>query len=657
MKYRCFSGGPSQGQEIDGEAGENPARYRHCDSGPRERDGQPDCQPEGVFKHPRITDIEIERMLYQSMPLRGSRRSAHALLALLAAISVRAEERKAEFEPLIISALRVPRDAAVVTSAVTLLDPEALQDQGIFQLRDALNAVPGVISISTGGQTGAIGSLLIRGTTTNYSQVVVDGMRLSDSTTPLGNILSASRVNDVGSIEVLRGPQGAIYGGESIGGVLWLETPRGSGDPHGTSRIEGGAFHSLATHSTFQGETRGLSYFLSGGYEETENDGPHEAFHQGNTSLRLEGKVDEVWTIGSTFRGLDNFYDDHGNSDNRVDSELATAYATGRISDCWTTRFHAGYQQEFYDNDSEYGNYGADIRAGSISCDHEIVLAETLRLLAGMYGHQSAFKNTIETADSRDRYGIHTALEWNIGADLTTTAAVRWEDYDAYGDEFTWRFGSIYKIHGADTSLRSGIGTSFRSPSYLDLFGSTYGGGNPDLVAESSLGWDLGLEQKIGSHHTVEITGFRNKITDRIQSYPTPPINIPGESTTGGLEIGLRGSGLEESLGYRVAWTYLHKSLSDQPRNAATASVDWKPTGSSLVGIGATHLSDHSWGGDSLESYTILRIYSYYQISSRTKIHLRLENALDKSHELASFSGSAIKGPGAGLYGGLTLDW
>ena len=59
-EIRLSSGRPSQGQEIDGEAGEIPARYRHCDSGTRERDGQPDCQPEGVFRRLRYTDIETK---------------------------------------------------------------------------------------------------------------------------------------------------------------------------------------------------------------------------------------------------------------------------------------------------------------------------------------------------------------------------------------------------------------------------------------------------------------------------------------------------------------------------------------------------------------------------------------------------------------------
>ncbi|MES2475531.1 MAG: TonB-dependent receptor [Verrucomicrobiota bacterium] len=602
------------------------------------------------------------------LPHRGTCRSALALLALLVPFSATAEEAPLKqepapaenakpLEPLVVSALRVPQDPAKVTSSVTVLEPDALQDQGLYQLRDALNQSPGVISTSTGGQTGALGSLFIRGTTTAYSQVVVDGMRLGDSTTPMGNFLAASRTYDVGRIEVLRGPQGAIYGGESIGGVLWLETPRGSGAPSGSATVEAGSFNSLDTHATFQGTLGKLSYFLGGGYQETDNDTADQDFHQGNVALRLEGELSDVWIVGTTYRGVDSYYNNLGNSDDRLDGSLVTLYATGEISTAWTARFHAGYQQEFYDSDSSFGNYGTDLRAGSFSTDQEITLAEDVRLLAGAYVHQSSFENTIGTDESRERYGLHAVLEWDILENLTTTAAVRWEDYDAYGDETTWRFGSIYNIVASGTSLRGGVGSSFRAPSYLDLFGSSFGAGNPNLDAESSLGWDLGIGQEIGKHHLLELTWFDNQITDQIQAFPTPPVNLSGDTSTNGLELGLRGSWLENALNYRIAWTYLHESLSDQPRNAVTTSIDWAPADKVLVGVGATGLSDHSWGGDPIDGYIITRLYGSYQLTKNVKLHARVENALNEDYQLASFFGSPIQGAGSGIYAGITVDW
>lgn len=604
-------------------------------------------------------------------------RAVLAGLCLLPASNLIAEEEPSTLEAMIVSALRTPREASTVTSTVTALDPSELETQGILQLRDALNASPGVISTSTGGQTGAIGSLFIRGTRTADSLVVIDGMRLSDSNSPLGNLLSAGRTYDVGSVEVLRGPQGAIYGGESIGGVVWMETPRGSGKPGGSATFEAGSFDSAAARAMFQGKTGDVSYHLSGGYEETDNDGPDQHFHQGSTALRVEGKVDPIWTVGTTFRSVDLFYQNAGGyetpfgSDDHLDTALATIYANGRISDRWTARFHAGYHQESYDSDyldawsNTPMNYGSDLEAFSLSTDHEITLADNLRLLSGAFLHQDSYKVTNGVDESGERYGLHSVLEWDALDNLTHTAALRWEDYDSFGDEFTWRLGSIYRFEKSGTSIRAGAGKSFRGPSYTDLYyESSWYEPNPNLKAQTAIGWDAGIEQMIDDHHVFEVTWFSNRIKDAIDSYSDPEgdyiytaENIPGKTTTDGLELGLRGDWFENELSYRLAWTYLHESLSDQPRNATTAALDWKPVDKVLVGIGATYLSDHSWGGDPLESYTLFRIHGSYQLTEKVKLHARVENLLDEDYELYSGYGSTIEGAGTGFYAGVTIDW
>ena len=86
-------------------------------------------------------------------------------------------EIESELDTLVISAWRLPGKVSEATSAVTAINPRELEERGILDLRQALNEVPGVIATSTSGQTGAIGSVFIRGTTTSYSQLVVDCMR------------------------------------------------------------------------------------------------------------------------------------------------------------------------------------------------------------------------------------------------------------------------------------------------------------------------------------------------------------------------------------------------------------------------------------------------------------------------------------------------
>ena len=119
--------------------------------------------------------------------------------------------------------------------------------------------------------------------------------------------LAATRTYDVGNIEVLRGPQAAIYGGESIGGVLWMETPYGSESPHGATTFEAGSFNSLSAQSACSKANPAISPTTSpADTRKPIMTRQTNSFHQGNTALRVEGKIDPVWTVGTTFRAVDS---------------------------------------------------------------------------------------------------------------------------------------------------------------------------------------------------------------------------------------------------------------------------------------------------------------------------------------------------------------
>lgn len=588
-------------------------------------------------------------------------------VGLVAAPLVTAEVEN-ELGDIVVSALRFPNQASKTTSSVTVLDPLDLQQRGIYDLTTALNEVPGVIATSTAGQSGAIGSLFIRGTTTNYSQVVVDGVRLSDATAPLGNFLGTSRIQEIGRIEVLRGPQSAIYGGEAVGGVIWLETPRGEGTPGGTFSVEGGSFGSLSTHASASGKTGDLSWFLGGGYDLSENDARNSDWNQGSGALRLEWQATPDLILGGTFRETDSRFETGANGTvDRLDSQLATIYANWRINEVWTARVLAGLYVERFDDDWApwnafpifgNGNFATDLERESFSTDHVFTLNDHHKILWGAFYEQSDFSNTIGTDVTRDRYGSYVGWEWSPTDRVTTNAVARWEDYDSYGDEVTWRTAAAWKIPGIETTLRGGIGRSFRPPSYLDLFGSLFGAGNPNLKAESAIGWDISLEKEWLPQHTAGVTFFQNNIEDRIRSTPAPPVNLPGTTRSNGVETFLKGSFRDGEWNYRLAWTVLNRSLADQPRHSGSASLDWRPVDRFMIGAGAFYLDERSWGGLPLDEAFVARLYAEYKLTDNVRLTGRIENLFDTSWQLSRFPfASAQEGPGLGVFAGIKVDW
>jgi vitamin B12 transporter len=566
-------------------------------------------------------------------------------------------EVESDLDALIISATRMPGQASNVTSAVTLLDPSELESRSIFDLRQALNEVPGVIATSTAGQTGAVGSVFIRGTTTAYSQLVVDGIRLSDSTTPLGNFFSGARIDDIGRIEVLRGPHAAIHGGEAVGGVIWLETARGEDEPKTRLNLEGGSFDSINGYLSNSGQSGKLSWFAGIGYDGTHNDDIRQDFDQSRGAIRLEWAQNENLTLGMTLRAVDSRfeYQNFGTNVDHVDAALATIYANTRIRENWNARFTLGYYRENYDNDSNFGNYGTDLDRTVISTDHTIELNSRHSILAGAFFEHNDFSNTIGSDLGQDRYGIHLGWQWSPIKSVVANTVLRWEDYANYDDQITWRVGASWEAL-ENTRLRAGLGKAFRTPTFLDLYGTAFGAGNPNLTAETSLGWDIGMEQSIADNHTISVTWFANSIEDQVRSFPTPPINLSGNTPTRGMETALDGSWCDDEWHYRLAWTWLDESLQDMPENTATASLDWQPFEKLLVGVGASYVGERSYGGAPLNDYLLLRVYGSYKINDLLIVHARIENLTDTNYDLSRF-GTPIAGSGFGFFTGIAAEF
>ena len=132
--------------------------------------------------------------------------------------------------------ITAPRAAATATSTaarVTEVTGEELRETGERSLPRALGQATGVWvqESNLGG-----GQPVIRGFLGNKVLILVDGVRLNDSTTRLGPNQSLNQIDPeiVDRIEVIRGPSSVLYGSDAIGGVISIWTrrrPAASQDP------------------------------------------------------------------------------------------------------------------------------------------------------------------------------------------------------------------------------------------------------------------------------------------------------------------------------------------------------------------------------------------------------------------------------------------
>ena len=122
-------------------------------------------------------------------------------------------------DQIVITASRAPEKQAQTAASVTIIDAKRIERLDEPLARALLRLVPSA-AVSSSGPAGSLTDVRIRGSEANHSLLFIDGIRANDPATgdqPRFDLLNADIVS---RIEVVSGPQSALWGSEAIGGVV-----------------------------------------------------------------------------------------------------------------------------------------------------------------------------------------------------------------------------------------------------------------------------------------------------------------------------------------------------------------------------------------------------------------------------------------------------
>ncbi len=188
-----------------------------------------------------------------------------AWVALLSIDTPARAETIQQLPELVVTADRTPEPIGNTGSAISVVNNATLQATNPGSLVDALRTVPG-LDISESGGPGATANVRIRGANTGQTLVMIDGIRINDPTAASGDfdfaILGPSAIDHV---EVLRGPQSALYGSDAIGGVINIITKSGKGPAQFSARTEAGSYGTINSSAAVTGSQGPWTYAVTGG--------------------------------------------------------------------------------------------------------------------------------------------------------------------------------------------------------------------------------------------------------------------------------------------------------------------------------------------------------------------------------------------------------
>jgi vitamin B12 transporter len=648
------------------------------------------------------TTIALGASLPASSRSRSFNSHLAALLLLIAAAAslCRAAEGSEGDEPgtVVVSATRVPTPVIEVASSITVVTAADIETRQLRTFADVLKDIPGLNVVQTGGP-GGVTSVFMRGTNSNHTKVLIDGIDVSDPSNATGAFdFGQLLTQDIERVEVLRGPQSGLYGSDAIGGVINIITKSGSGPPQFKGLLEGGSFDTFNQAGTASGSQDALHYSASVAH-----------FHAGATpvtppDLLLPGEAridhyDDNLTL-STKLGLDVTREfDLGLVARYTDVHLRTTGEdyltvppyTGYPAAAQTTAASVAYAARLtahlrsFDDvlDQTLGLAYTHERTDTVEPQMTAALNTGERRKADWQGNvRLATEHTLVLGAEYERdeitqpisADVHIAsgyaeLQSHIGEHWFSALNARYDDNSRFGGKTTWRFAPAWLITETDTKLHASVGTGFKAPTLSQLFQSFpefFFFANPDLKPETSTGWDAGFEQGIVRNVLrVGATYFHNHIHDLIDTDVTGTTwaNV-GRATTDGIESFIAYQPLA-ALTLRIDYTFteaenevLQQPLLRRPKHRGTFIATWQATHAWQWSVDLLSVSD--WvdvsrdgfmSGIEAPGYTTLNIATRYDLNEHLALFGRINNLLDRRYE----NPVGFLQPSIGAYAGIRV--
>ncbi|MEO8452949.1 MAG: TonB-dependent receptor [Gemmatimonadota bacterium] len=594
--------------------------------------------------------------------------SLSALSVLTSSLLGQAPRDSARLKEIIVTAARTDRSVRLLGSAADALSSTELGNRQVRTLKDALQLIPGTTLISSGGR-GSVSSSFFRGTSSNQTLLMIDGIRVNDASVSPASILGGLELNGADRVEVVRGPQGTLYGGSAVGGVIALMTEPGQGRPEWRFSGEAGSFGTARASLGMSGATGRLGLVAGASAITTDNERPSNDFHQRTETARLDFRAASSLALGATFRGQQESFTSPGDirttnttpvGTTSFENNLGTVFVDGKPAGPWSSRLTIGYQQYYLRGTSRFDGGPESIsrlRSNRWVADwvHRIKAGSHAQIVAGVNQEWNRVRDGDEDRDERLTAG-YGQITVDPMDELSFTGGVRVDHYSTFGTAATGRLTGAYFIRASQTKIRASGGTGFLPPSLASRFGGPFQDASPGIKPERSNGWDFGVDQYVaGGRGSLGATVFGNHIRDLIgfESAPFPAlghaINLARASTSG-LELSSR---LEVgAVDARLAYTYLHaidesapdpaeRRLIRRPRHTIAADVAVRASRTIRVGAGGVFEAgreDSDFNvfpfvrlnpGDFLDA----RVYGAWRVWRSFELEARIENLFDKHYE------------------------
>jgi vitamin B12 transporter len=603
-------------------------------------------------------------------------RIALAVASLSAGYSFAAEsvsqDRALKLEDSLITANRSVEQRSESTAASTVFtraDIERLQASDVL---DLLRRVPG-LSVQRSGGRGSLTGILLRGTSTAQTLVLIDGQRIASSSSGTSS-LEHLGVEQIERVEVVRGGRSALYGSDAIGGVIQIFTRRGGEGLNPRLKVGYGSNGTWQRSLGLSGGNESTRFDLGASLDETAGDqrtdlpGSEDSAYRNkafNLSLShdfsegLEGGVNLLRQSGQS--EYDYSLSPAVPADTDFEVSSSSGFLQAQINPRWNSRLELGHSEDRQKTHDPYGGSVFNTYRDQANWLNTLDIGAGQQVLLGADWYEDRLHgSTTFTKDSRWNKAAFIQHRYS-GDSFATELGLRHDKNEQYGSENTWNAAFTWHLD-ADNDLIASYSQAFRAPTFNDLYypDDCYPGfgctvyANPDLSPEKARSYEVQWRSRLTPTTSWEVSLYRTLIRDAIVTNnaldgnqagslsPYRPENID-KARINGLDATLRQElfGWQASLGYGLVDARNAGSggnggnrLARRPEHTLTLDID-RRLGDFNLGADwrvVNHSYDDLANDNEIPGYAVLGLRAGWQAHKDLRFDLKLDNLLDRDY-------------------------
>jgi len=470
--------------------------------------------------------------------------SIFKVIAAVAAIFVTNPAALAERnnQTIVVTANRVEQninDTLAAVEVITREDIERIQPESIT---DLLRTISGLDVVNNGG-AGQSSSLFTRGTNSDHTLVLIDGVRVGSATLGTKSFSSISVVQ-IERIEVVKGPRAALWGSDAIGGVIQIFTRRLKSN-EGAVSFTGGSdhFNSVALTAGFGSQkmsnTVTIGYEKSEGYDvfddstdinedsQPDNDGYERVSAALRGDYSLSDKTQLDWVVQFD-QGNSEFDSSFGGNETDYNNHLWNIRYTYQL-DQLMTQFSVKQNRDqsitFGNSVSKSQGSVFETRRQQVNGLAQYEFSESFSLLGGIdhliddvaHSDLVSFDGSIDDYEKVERTteSAYLSGQFKIG-NFIGELTVRYDDVEAVKSDNTFNASIGYKVNEYIT-VSANRSKGFKAPTFNDLYYPGFS--DPTLQSEISYNNEFLLKAN-WRNHSLLVAYYDNDIDQLIAYVP-----------------------------------------------------------------------------------------------------------------------------------------